>query len=136
MREAIENAKSAGPNGEVIKNLPVVLIQKTHNYRIPCKIEIYLQISGAVIVDPQTGTILAKASDKRFAHPLQHAAMVAIDLIAGKQHGGAWFPEGMCSLTRLYLPGYTRKFVSPTITDQLDSSETTEVRAQVALGYA
>lgn len=46
---------------------------------------------GAIIVDPDSGKILAIANDlRRKGHPLQHAVMVVIDLVAQGQSGGAW----------------------------------------------
>lgn len=45
---------------------------------------------GAVIVDPVTSTVLAVGHDKRHVHPMQHAVMVCIDLVAHGQGGGAW----------------------------------------------
>ncbi|XP_036401910.1 probable inactive tRNA-specific adenosine deaminase-like protein 3 [Megalops cyprinoides] len=46
---------------------------------------------GAVIVDPQSGRILARGHDnRRGTHPLHHAVMVCIDLVAHGQGGGAY----------------------------------------------
>ncbi|XP_045621537.1 probable inactive tRNA-specific adenosine deaminase-like protein 3 isoform X2 [Procambarus clarkii] len=45
---------------------------------------------GVVMVDSQSGEIVSSAKDSRHTHPLQHAAMVAIDNIACTQGGGAW----------------------------------------------
>ncbi|XP_046564119.1 probable inactive tRNA-specific adenosine deaminase-like protein 3 [Haliotis rubra] len=46
---------------------------------------------GAVVVDPSTDTVLALAHDLRQGHnPLQHAVMVAVDLVAYGQGGGMW----------------------------------------------
>jgi len=46
---------------------------------------------GATIVDPESGNVLVIAHDlRRRGHSLQHAVMVAIDLIAQRQSGGAW----------------------------------------------
>ncbi len=51
---------------------------------------------GAVIVDPTTNTVIAKSHDKRKGdNPLQHAAMVAVDLVARAQGGGMWNISGM-----------------------------------------
>lgn len=44
---------------------------------------------GAVIVDPDTGDVMARAASCPF-HPLKHAVMVCIDNIAATQGGGAW----------------------------------------------
>lgn len=48
---------------------------------------------GAVVVDPVSNEILAVASDNRLSHPLKHAVMVAVDLVARSQGGGAWDAE-------------------------------------------
>ncbi|XP_053402228.1 probable inactive tRNA-specific adenosine deaminase-like protein 3 [Mercenaria mercenaria] len=50
---------------------------------------------GAVIVDPLTDTVIAKAYDMReVSHPLHHATMVCIDLVAKSQGGGMWkYPQ-------------------------------------------
>ena len=46
---------------------------------------------GAVIVNPQTNHPIALSHDLRCTgHPLQHAVMVCIDLVAHGQHAGAW----------------------------------------------
>uniref|UniRef100_A0A0B6Y6V9 CMP/dCMP-type deaminase domain-containing protein n=1 Tax=Arion vulgaris TaxID=1028688 RepID=A0A0B6Y6V9_9EUPU len=46
---------------------------------------------GAIIVDPVTKMVIAEAHDLRLAgYPLQHAVMVAIDLVAHSQGGGMW----------------------------------------------
>jgi tRNA-specific adenosine deaminase 3 len=45
---------------------------------------------GAVIVEPVGGEVVGVAGDRRDEHPLQHACMVAIDLIARALGGGAW----------------------------------------------
>uniref|UniRef100_A0A2C9KH81 CMP/dCMP-type deaminase domain-containing protein n=1 Tax=Biomphalaria glabrata TaxID=6526 RepID=A0A2C9KH81_BIOGL len=49
---------------------------------------------GAVIVDPVTKTIICEAYDlQNSGYPLQHAVMVAIDLVAHSQGGGMWIYE-------------------------------------------
>ncbi|XP_063229168.1 probable inactive tRNA-specific adenosine deaminase-like protein 3 [Bacillus rossius redtenbacheri] len=45
--------------------------------------------AGAVVVDRE-GRVLAAGWDERGRHPLRHAAMVAVDLVARGQGGGAW----------------------------------------------
>ncbi|KAL7865307.1 hypothetical protein SRHO_G00105540 [Serrasalmus rhombeus] len=46
---------------------------------------------GAVIVDPQSGQIVAVGHDcRQGTHPLHHAVMVCIDLVAYTQGGGAY----------------------------------------------
>ena len=42
------------------------------------------------MVNPKTKEILCKAHDMTSKHPLQHAAMVCIDLVGKLQGGGAW----------------------------------------------
>lgn len=45
---------------------------------------------SAVIVDPKDGRILAIAASKIDQHPMWHAAMLVVDLVAKLQGGGAW----------------------------------------------
>ncbi|XP_023288218.1 probable inactive tRNA-specific adenosine deaminase-like protein 3 [Orussus abietinus] len=45
---------------------------------------------GTAIVDPVDGRILAVAACKIDQHPMWHAAMLAVDLVARLQGGGAW----------------------------------------------
>ena len=45
---------------------------------------------SALILDPQNGKILSIASSSIDKHPMWHAAMLAIDLVAKYQGGGAW----------------------------------------------
>lgn len=45
---------------------------------------------GAAIVDPAKNEIVAVGRDSRNRNPVQHAAMVAVDLVARSQGGGAW----------------------------------------------
>lgn len=44
----------------------------------------------AIVVDPDHRSVVAVAFDNRTEHPLQHAAMLAIDNVAKTQNGGAW----------------------------------------------
>lgn len=46
--------------------------------------------TGTIIVDPSTETVIACASDSKKYHPLKHAVMVVIDLVARTQGGGVW----------------------------------------------
>ncbi|XP_026272024.1 probable inactive tRNA-specific adenosine deaminase-like protein 3 [Frankliniella occidentalis] len=48
------------------------------------------EMAGAVVVDPAKDLLVAVASDSRCEHPLRHAAMNAVDLVAWSQRGGAW----------------------------------------------
>lgn len=51
---------------------------------------------GAVIVDPETDLVIAKSHDLRHGnHPLKHAAMVCIDMVAKSQGGGMWKSEDL-----------------------------------------
>ncbi|XP_076650232.1 putative inactive tRNA-specific adenosine deaminase-like protein 3 [Halictus rubicundus] len=45
---------------------------------------------SAVIVDPEDGRVLAIAASRIDLHPMWHAAMLAVDLVAKLQGGGAW----------------------------------------------
>ncbi|KAJ6652355.1 hypothetical protein lerEdw1_011585 [Lerista edwardsae] len=59
---------------------------------------------GAVVVDPAAGRVLAVGHDCRNGiHPLLHAAMVCIDLVAHGQGGGAYSYPDYPSCT--FLPG-------------------------------
>lgn len=49
---------------------------------------------GCLIVDPAASEVIAIAHDRRENHPLQHAVMVAVDLVARSQGGGAWEING------------------------------------------
>ena len=44
---------------------------------------------GVVVVDPSKETVVAAASVRKAFHPLHHAVMVALDLVARSQGGGA-----------------------------------------------
>lgn len=48
---------------------------------------------GAVIVDPKSGQIIAVGHDLTQDHPLHHAVMVCIDLVAWAQGGGVYTYE-------------------------------------------
>ncbi|XP_076389081.1 putative inactive tRNA-specific adenosine deaminase-like protein 3 [Megachile rotundata] len=45
---------------------------------------------SAVIVDPEDGRILAITASRIDQHPMWHAVMLAVDLVAKLQGGGAW----------------------------------------------
>lgn len=47
-----------------------------------------MEAIGAVVVDPKTERIIAVGHDCRRKHPLHHAVMVVIDLVARSQGGG------------------------------------------------
>ncbi|XP_029315636.1 putative inactive tRNA-specific adenosine deaminase-like protein 3 [Cottoperca gobio] len=53
-------------------------------------IELGMEPVGAVVVDPATERILAVGHDCRGDHPLHHAVMVCIDLVARSQGGGCY----------------------------------------------
>ena len=56
----------------------------------PCPFYSQFRI-GTVIVDPQRNQPIAICHDLRCAgHPLQHAVMVGLDLVAHSQSSGAW----------------------------------------------
>lgn len=50
--------------------------------------ELGMEPVGAAIVDPATETVVAVGHDCRADHPLHHAVMVCIDLVARSQGGG------------------------------------------------
>lgn len=45
---------------------------------------------SALIVDPEEGTILAMAASSMDKHPMWHASLLAVDLVATIQGGGTW----------------------------------------------
>lgn len=45
---------------------------------------------SALIVDPEVGAILAMAASSLDKHPMWHASMIAVDLVATIQGGGTW----------------------------------------------
>lgn len=47
---------------------------------------------GAVVIDPTKDLVIAAAHDVRFqsGHPLRHAVMACVDLVAHSQGGGVW----------------------------------------------
>ncbi|KFM77899.1 tRNA-specific adenosine deaminase-like protein 3, partial [Stegodyphus mimosarum] len=45
---------------------------------------------ACIVVDPSSSKIIAIAHDCRHLHPMQHAIMVAVDLVARSQGGGSW----------------------------------------------
>ncbi|XP_063391572.1 probable inactive tRNA-specific adenosine deaminase-like protein 3 [Cydia fagiglandana] len=47
-------------------------------------------LNVAIVVDPTFNSIVAASFDHRLEHPVQHAAMLAIDNVAKSQNGGAW----------------------------------------------
>lgn len=49
-----------------------------------------MEAVGAVMVDPSTETVVAVGHDCRGDHPLHHAVMVCIDLVARHQGGGCY----------------------------------------------
>ncbi|XP_013881662.1 putative inactive tRNA-specific adenosine deaminase-like protein 3 [Austrofundulus limnaeus] len=49
---------------------------------------------GAVVVDPERERVVAVGHDCRGDHPLHHAVMVCIDLVARSQGGGAYRLDG------------------------------------------
>ncbi|KAM8857830.1 putative inactive tRNA-specific adenosine deaminase-like protein 3 isoform 1-T2 [Synchiropus picturatus] len=49
-----------------------------------------MEAVGAVVVDPATETVIAVGHDCRTDHPLHHAVMVCIDLVARSQGGGCY----------------------------------------------
>lgn len=63
--------------------------------------ELGMEAVGAAMVDPSTETVVAVGHDCRADHPLHHAAMVCIDLVARSQGGGCYrfdrYPS--CSFT-------------------------------------
>jgi len=55
---------------------------------------------AAAIIDPKDGRILAVAAAKIDRHPMWHAAMLVVDLIARLHGGGAWKLNEECEETK------------------------------------
>ncbi|XP_028993194.1 probable inactive tRNA-specific adenosine deaminase-like protein 3 isoform X2 [Betta splendens] len=85
-----------------------------------------LEAVGAVVVNPSTERIIAVGHDCRANHPLHHAVMVCIDLVAQSQGGGCY------SLDK--YPAC--RFMSPTF-DTLDSTLDVDLKSQpyICTGY-
>ncbi|KAM4731710.1 putative inactive tRNA-specific adenosine deaminase-like protein 3 [Anableps anableps] len=49
-----------------------------------------MEAVGAVVVDPEKERVVAVGHDRRGEHPLHHAVMVCIDLVAQSQGGGCY----------------------------------------------
>lgn len=85
---------------------------------------------GAVIVDPKSGQIIAVGHDLTRDHPLHHAVMVCIDLVAWAQGGGVYRYEKhpACRYTALDLKLFT---------GQREAACASEERAQpyICTGY-
>ncbi|RKO93188.1 cytidine deaminase-like protein, partial [Blyttiomyces helicus] len=62
---------------------------------------------GAAMVDPETNTLIASCPDARASHPLHHAAMVCIALVAererARRNGGKVRSGYLCTALDLYL---------------------------------
>ncbi|XP_071581261.1 probable inactive tRNA-specific adenosine deaminase-like protein 3 [Temnothorax nylanderi] len=79
---------------------------------------------AAAIVDPEDGRILAVAAARIDRHPMWHAAMLAVDLVARLHGGGAWdLSDEECKETK----GQTDAIDEDTFDDGgTDQSATTE----------
>lgn len=88
--------------------------------------EMGMEAVGAVVVNPSTERIIAVGHDCRADHPLHHAIMVCIDLVAQSQGGGCY------SLDKYPACRYT----SPT-SDTLDGALVGELNSQsyICTGY-
>ena len=58
------------------------------NHHVPCS-SACMGSMGVVVVDPSGQFVVAAASVRKALHPLHHAVMVAMDLVARTQGGGA-----------------------------------------------
>lgn len=79
--------------GELFSDIEVLLIEKFMRMALKAAQNSDSEefAVGAVIVNPQTNHPIAMSHDLRCTgHPLQHAVMVCIDLVAHGQHAGAW----------------------------------------------
>nr|CAG4650447.1 EOG090X0CJ3 [Sida crystallina] len=58
---------------------------------------------AAVVVDPRLQSVVSAACIRNSNHPLKHTVMVAIDLVARAQGGGAWYPASAEGDAQSYL---------------------------------
>ncbi|XP_033473661.1 putative inactive tRNA-specific adenosine deaminase-like protein 3 [Epinephelus lanceolatus] len=88
--------------------------------------ELGMEAVGAVVVDPATEKIIAVGHDCRGDHPLHHAVMVCIDLVARSQGGGCYSFDRYSAC----------RFTSPN-SDTLQSIPDAEVGSQpyICTGY-
>lgn len=70
---------------------------KTH--KVDITEEVLNSSNASVVVDPSINSVVAVSFDNRLEHPVQHAAMVAIDNVAKTQDGGAWSSENTDDIT-------------------------------------
>ncbi|GLH02457.1 tRNA-specific adenosine deaminase-like protein 3 [Gryllus bimaculatus] len=70
---------------------PLTRAQFTHAQRL-WSCNFHPAKSAAAAVHPHDGSLVALAVDARDEHPLQHAAMRLVDLVARTQCGGVWTP--------------------------------------------
>ncbi len=61
---------------------------------------------GCVVVNPANGNIIARSRDLRHIDPLHHSVMVAVDLVARSQGGGAYCLDGRRLRHSLILSKY------------------------------
>lgn len=91
-----------------------------------------MEAVGAVVVDPSVESIIAVGHDCRGDHPLHHAVMVCIDLVARRQGGGCYSFEKhpSCWFTP---PGSTCRPPSDTSQNEPDAEE--GAQAYICTGY-
>ncbi|XP_067130387.1 probable inactive tRNA-specific adenosine deaminase-like protein 3 [Centruroides vittatus] len=104
------------------KYISKILNDKLFTFKDKSRIENYMKRAieaalkakspvGAVVINPSTSEVICIAVDLRKLHPLQHAVMVAIDLVSQSQGGGTWkmtdsnlfFKKDTCTSTVPYL---------------------------------
>ncbi|XP_058793696.1 probable inactive tRNA-specific adenosine deaminase-like protein 3 [Phymastichus coffea] len=88
---------------------------------------------SAVIVDPEEGKVLAIAASSVDKHPMWHASLIAVDLIAKIQGGGAW--RLLNDFERFKLDKVKRKFPDDLPLRYPDSLFTIEVSQESKLTF-
>lgn len=87
------------------------------------------------IVDPKSGKVLSLAASRTNEHPMWHASMLAIDLLAHSQGGGSWnLSDGQTdSSTRgtFCYPRSIEKLKFPDCQSLLDNSKRTKTNGKI-----
>ncbi|XP_029936036.1 putative inactive tRNA-specific adenosine deaminase-like protein 3 isoform X2 [Myripristis murdjan] len=84
-----------------------------------------MEAIGAVVVDPKLEKVIAVAHDCRGDHPLYHAVMVSIDLVAKGQGGGAYSFDKYPAC----------QFALPTSNSTTETSQNEAVQPYICTGY-
>ncbi|KAM9364168.1 putative inactive tRNA-specific adenosine deaminase-like protein 3 [Pholidichthys leucotaenia] len=86
--------------------------------------EMGMEAVGAVMVDPKTESIIAVGHDCRGDHPLHHAVMVCIDLVARSQGSGCYHFDNYPSCT-----------FNPPVPSQSEPDSESDPQPYICTGY-